>query len=209
VVTFRGIGPTLLSGDTELEQSLSNVGPTFAEGNLKAPNISIVGPFTVQGNLEVSENISIVGPMKVNGIFITDKSSNAKINGPCLIGQGIEGGKFIINGNLKARNIDVRPLTVNGSLYVEHDISAYEEILLLGIKSKSKFHVGGLIEAPLVQLKFSGKLKLLHKLFKILKLSKEPKKLVISDINIKTKLLRLEGVEVIGNIEAEAIEEIP
>ncbi|MHA2246814.1 MAG: hypothetical protein ACXADY_17855 [Candidatus Hodarchaeales archaeon] len=209
-------GPAVFRDDVELDRSLTTFGPATAKGNLTAlASMKVHGPCVIQGALTIEESLAVNGPLKIGKSFVCREDSQIKINGPVTVGQGIMGGNIRINGPLSAQFVESVFLNVNGPIRVEEDLFVEEEIKFgVGHRtSRTPFiDVGGIIEAPIIHFKsYAGKFSpggVIKKIFGI-----QPKynrgKIVLEGLTIRTKLLRLEGVELENcEIEAEEIEEI-
>ncbi len=183
------------------------MGPMKAKGNLSAPRIQAMGPLNVVGNLEIHESLSVMGPLKVGGNLYTKEGALSKINGPASILGEVQGGEIKINGPLKAKNIDVFSLRLNGTARVEHNILATDKISF-GVGYRTEIDVGGIIQAPLVEFRYQKANELMNKLRDIFFKRLSDTGVFIDDLRIRTKILRLYKVEVMGDIQAEEIQHL-
>ncbi len=206
-------GPIAFKHDVELTEPVSSFGPLIARGNLIAyASIKVNGPLSASKNLEISASLKINGPMTVGGSLICQKDANAKINGPVRIKKGMIGGVVRINGPLEASYVEVTKLSINGPVSIQEDIIAEEEIFFgVGYTRKRHFDIGGVIEAPLIHIKDqSSKYSVSGIVRKIFGLNaKYNRSIIIEGLTIRTKLLRLEGVELENcDIQSDEIEHI-
>ncbi len=202
-------GPIVFSDDVELTESVSSLGPMIARGNLiSSASIKVLGPFSVSENLEIGLSLKVNGPLTVKGSMICHNDATAKINGPAIVRKGIIGGEVRINGPLNAKFVEVVNLSINGPVNVEEDIIAEEEIVFgIGFSQKNPFDIGGVIEAPVVHLlNHSSKYSVSGIIRKVIGLNSKFERIrVIEGLKIRTKLLKLEGVE-LENCEIDAEE---
>ncbi len=206
-------GPVVFSDDVELTESVSSFGPIIARGNLISnASIKANGPLSVSKNLEIGLSLKINGPLTVKGSMICQTDTTAKINGPAIVQKGIIGGQVRINGPLNSKFVEVVNLTINGPVSVEEDIIAEEEIVFgIGFSQKNPFEIGGVIEAPVVHLlNHSSKYSVSGIIRKVIGLNSKFEKIrIIEGLKIRTKLLKLEGVELENcEIDAEEVEYI-
>lgn len=198
-------GPVVFQEDTELTEPFTSVGPTTAKGNLAAYSIKTNGALIVKQNLDIESKLEVNGPLIVNGTFSCFNECKAKINGPVTIKKGIIGGFLHVNGPIKAKYIDATDLGINGPVTVEGDIQATDEIKFgVGYSNQPKnFDIGGVIEAPIVHFKNHGRsgdqIPGFRTIKKVLGLTSSSEKITLEGLKIKTKLLRLEGVEIINS----------
>ena len=211
------LGSAVFQEDTELDEPFSIMGPVIAKKKLKAFSINSMGPMTIGSDFEVKSFLKVNGPLKVGGTFSCDIDCKARVNGPLKVGKGIIGGSMRVNGPIKAEYIDIYYLKVNGPVNIVKDIQVKEEIIInIGYSSKTNnpISVGGLIEAPIVYFKSSGKFsdripgyKTLRKVFGL-----NPKyqhKIVLQNLRISAEVLRLQGVEIIDSeIDVDKIEDL-
>jgi rRNA processing protein Gar1 len=206
-------GPVVFRDDVELTEPVSSLGPLTARGNLIAhASIKVNGPLSASKNLEISVSLKTNGPMTVKGSLICQKDASAKVNGPVIIKKGMIGGLVRINGPLTASYVEVRKLSVNGPVSVQEDIVAEEEIFFgVGYTRKKHFDVGGIIEAPIIHIKNqSSKYSVSGIVRKVFGLNTKYNRIIIIEgLTIRTKLLRLEGVELENcDIQCDEIEHV-
>jgi predicted acyltransferase (DUF342 family) len=204
-------GPVVFSDDVELTEPVSSFGPITANGNLvSTSSIKANGPLIVSENLEIGLTLKVNGPLTVKGSMICQHDASAKINGPAIVRKGIIGGLIRINGPLHTQFVEALNLSINGPVNVEEDIIAEEEIVFgIGYSRKNPFDVGGVIEAPIVHLKnHSSKYSVSGIIRKVIGIDSKFERIrVLEGLTIRTKLLRLEGVELENcEIDAEEIE---
>lgn len=207
-------GPVVFRDDVELDRPLTTFGSATAKGNLTALNMKVHGPCVIRGTLKIEESLAVNGPLKINQSFVCGEDSKIKINGPVTVRQEIIGGNIRINGPLSAQSVESVFLKVNGPIRVKEDLIAEDEIKFgVGHRTsrKSIIEVGGIIEAPIIHFKsYAGKFSpggVIKKIFGIRPKYKHGK-VVLEGLSIRTKLLRLEGVELENcDIDAEEIEE--
>jgi len=137
------------------------------------------GPVVFQEDTELTEPFTSVGPTTAKGNLAAY--------------------------SIKAKYIDTTDLGINGPVTVEGDIQATDEIKFgVGYSNQPKnFDIGGVIEAPIVHFKnhgrFGDQIPGFRTIKKVLGLTSSSEKITLEGLKIKTKLLRLEGVEIINS----------
>jgi hypothetical protein len=213
---MRNLGPKTFQENSVLTEPLTNNGPLVARGNLKGPSIRVNGPFTVASDLEIEEYLRVNGPCIIRGFLRFGPESWAKINGPLKVDRGITGGSIKVNGAFNTEFAEIYALEAHGSVVVEADLIATDEIFInLGhSKFKKKLEVGGELSAPYIHIKNPGStldvLPGIRVIKKILRGSTMPKdKFRLSNLRIVTDHLVLEGVDLVDcEIDSDQVEEL-
>lgn len=206
-------GPAFFDEDVELDNDIKVNGPLIAQGSIKVPYMKVNGPVDIKSSLYIGEEIKINGPLIVNDSIVLADDSYAKVNGPLDTGV-LEGqGLVKVNGALKTDNVSLKSLIMNGNVTVTNNIEASES-LTFGIDFKTKFDVEGTIEAPIITFRRKRRTPNIGKIIlgaiglgsRKSYSSVEP--IILEGLKIRAKTLRLAGVEISGDIEAETIEHL-
>ena len=142
---------------------------------------------TTKGFIDANANLQVGSNLISSGDIVVQKN--------CLVGGSIEGQKIRLLGlNTSAKSIKADTIKLRGSITVENGINASQSISITLNPRRRKVIIGGIIEAPHIEIIFRGfftKWSTLHEsMFKIVGREVRTKKLFsIENLNIKTERL--------------------
>ena len=198
ITTF---GPVSSSGNVNI-RSIRSFGPIIIGGTLEADFVRSFGPFTAADDIEVT-NLKVNGPATIMNDAML---GIANVNGPLIVNNLIADHILSVNGPVRANSLLADTINLKGPVDVVNSIEANHRVVISINSEKNENPIkAGLIKAPEVRISQFASTIFTSFFNRIGKYDKVPPVMPIIDVPIEADRIILNGVKLIGTLDAENV----
>ncbi len=198
ITTF---GPVSSSGNVNI-RSIRSFGPILINGDLEATFVRSFGPFVAANNVDV-DNLKVNGPATIKNDAML---GIAKINGPLVVNNLVADHILYVNGPVTADSLMADTINIKGPVDVVNSIEASHHVVISINSEKTEMPIkAGLIKAPEVRISSFASTIFTSFFNRISKYDKEPPVMPTIDVPIEADRVILNGVKLIGTMDAENV----